>query len=132
MSSVKGRRLFSIIAFLIFLMVEILIGKYASGWLRNSFGDVIVILLLYSLVRIFTDRLERTLPLVLFGFACFVELMQYFDICGILGIPKDSLLAVIIGTTGLWGDVLCYGAGALLLYVWLILKKSIERSRNNG
>lgn len=124
----KNQIIFYIIAFAAFLGIEILIGKYATGWLRYSFGDVLVIPVLYFFIRIFTEKFEKALPFCLFLFACFVELMQYFDICGILGIPEGSILRVIIGTTGLWSDVWCYAGGMLIVYAGMFLFKFLKKN----
>lgn len=117
----KKEIIVSTVMFLLLLISEILIGKYAGGWIRYSFGDVLVMPAMYFLVRIFTSQFKRTLPLILFVFACFVELLQHFDICGVLGIPEGSILRVIIGTTGLWSDVWCYAAGTGLIYILIYI-----------
>ena len=70
--------------------------------------------------------------MILFIFDCFVEFLQYLDICGILGINKKSLLAVIIGTNGTWNDIPCYLAGMLLIYIIMILKRSVYYGRISG
>lgn len=118
--------------FMIFLFIEILIGMYAKGWVRYYGGDILVMPAMYFLVRTFTKKLYRTLPLILFIFACFVEFLQYLDICGILGINKKSLLAVIIGTNETWNDIPCYLAGMLLIYIMMILKRSVYYGRISG
>ena len=118
--------------FMIFLFIEILIGMYAKGWVRYYGGDILVMPAMYFLVRTFTKKLYRTLPLILFIFAGFVEFLQYLDICGILGINKKSLLAVIIGTNGTWNDIPCYLAGMLLIYIMMILKRSVYYGRISG
>lgn len=120
------KKLYPVLAFIICLTGLIYIGIYASGWLRNSFGDILVIVAIYYFVRIFTDKFRRMLPLMLFAFACFVEFLQSIDLCGILGIPKDSLLAIIIGTTGLWSDILCYAAGTIAVYTIINVESIIK------
>lgn len=123
----KRNRIISLTAFLLILATEIIIGKYAHGWIRYSFGDVLVMPAMYFLIRIFTQRFRKTLPFILFVFACFVELLQHFDICGILGIPEGSILRIIIGTTGLWSDVWCYAAGTVLIYAGILLKSKYDK-----
>lgn len=117
--------------FAVLLAVEILIGMYAAGWLRYSFGDVLVMPAMYFLVRIFTNSFRRTLPFILFVFACFVEFLQGLDICGKLGIPQESLLRIIIGTTALWSDIACYAAGMVIIYILIGLLYYAERRNNN-
>jgi len=116
-------RKFSFLIFLIFLIIEIIIGLYAHGWIRFYGGDILVMPAMYFFIRIFTDKLKKSLPLILFAFACLVEFLQYLDICGILGIDKKSLLAVIIGTSGTWNDIPCYMTGMLLIYIIIFFKR---------
>lgn len=115
--------------FIIFLITEIFIGMYAHGWIRYYGGDILIMPAMYFLVSIFTEKLRKSLPLILFVFACFVEFLQYLDICGILGINKKSLLAVIIGTSGTWNDIPCYMTGTLLIYIIIFLQRSVDYGR---
>lgn len=121
----RSKRIIYISAFAVLLIAEILIGLFAEGVLRNSGGDVLVVIAIYFFIRIFTDRFPRTLPLMVFAFACFVELLQGADICGILGIDKYSLLAVIIGTNGNFFDVCCYFCGMLMIYTYMHFEKHL-------
>jgi hypothetical protein len=109
-------------AFLALLLVEILIGRFASGWIRSYAGDVLVLPLLFCLIRIFTNCLPRTLPLWLFALGCFTELLQLLRFSEILGFAEGSLPAVILGTRADWADILCYALGTLLVILVLRLK----------
>ena len=99
------------------LVTEILIGMYAHGFVREYIGDVLVMPAMYFLVRIFTDRFPRTLPLILFIFACAVEVSQYFELYKVLGFSRGSLPAIIIGTGFAWGDIAAYAAGSVLNFI---------------
>lgn len=118
------RKVYYITVFFAFLTAEILIGLFAQGWLRNSFGDVLIMPAMYCFIRIFTKRFRNTLPLILFGFACITEFMQYLDLCGIFGIRKGSLLSVIIGTNGNLADIFCYAAGTVFIYILMNIERS--------
>ena len=96
------------------LAAEILIGMYAHGFVREYIGDVLVMPAMYFFVRIFTEKFPRTLPLILFIFACAVEVSQYFGLYKILGFSRGSLPAIIIGTGFAWGDLIAYAAGSVL------------------
>ena len=125
------KRLFYGGIFAALLLTEILIGKFAdpASFLRCSGGDIIIIPLLYFFVRIFTDKLEKSIPALIFVFGCAVELLQAADLCGILGIDKRSIVGIIIGTTGSWGDIACYFVGTILIYVYQIAEQNILNLR---
>ena len=100
--------------FFALLITEILIGMYAHGFVREYIGDVLVMPAMYFLIRIFTDKFPRALPLILFVFACGVEVSQYFELYRHLGLEKGSLPAIIMGTGFAWGDIAAYAAGTLI------------------
>ncbi len=116
-------------AFLALLLAEIIIGGFASGWIRGYLGDVLVLPLLYCLIRIFTPALPRSLPLWLFAFGCLAELLQLLRFAELLGFPEGSLPAVILGTRADWRDILCYAIGALLILASIHIIKSIRRQK---
>lgn len=45
------RRLVFGIITLLLLGTEVLIGLYATGWIRSYLGDVLVVILIYTLIR---------------------------------------------------------------------------------
>lgn len=115
------------VLFVLFLAIEIFIGEFAApkGFVRCYLGDVLIMPVMFCFVRIFTDKFEKSLPVALLTFACFVEFIQSVDVCGLLGIDKKSLLAVIIGTSGDIKDILCYVCGTILIYI-------ISKTLNQG
>ncbi|MCR4690645.1 MAG: DUF2809 domain-containing protein [Lachnospiraceae bacterium] len=50
-TAVVKKRLIYFIVSVVLLGTEILIGLYAHGWIRNYLGDVLVVILLYTLFR---------------------------------------------------------------------------------
>ena len=114
MKQTTKRRLINAAIFAALLITEILIGLYAHGFVRVYIGDVLVMPAMYFLIRIFTDKFPRTLPAILFVFACAVEVSQYFGLYKILGFEPGSLMAIMIGTGFAWGDIVSYAAGTVI------------------
>lgn len=102
--------------FVLLMVVEIIIGKYAHGFIRAYIGDVLVIPLIYCFVRIFYVRPAVWLPAAVGGLGILAEMLQYFNLCGLLGIPKGSLLGILLGSSADFADILCYAVGVLLIY----------------
>ena len=99
---------------LILLAAEILIGKYAHGFVRGSVGDILVVILLFSLLRIiFTDK-PKSLPLLVFAFAVIIEILQYFEFVSLIGMSDNSIVSIALGGTFSFGDIACYAAGAVI------------------
>jgi hypothetical protein len=113
------KRLFYGIATVILLIIEIIIGLYAHGWIRNYLGDVLVVILLYTLYR--TIILEwpvkwYVLPTVILIFAFGVEFLQLWGFCDRFGIT-NRLLRIIIGTGFSIEDLVSYAIGIVPCYV---------------
>lgn len=74
------KRIFYIISFLVIFCIEVLIALYVcDNFVRPYIGDVLVVVLVYSFVRIFLPTGIPRMPFYVFLFACFIEVMQYFQ-----------------------------------------------------
>ena len=118
MNKKKLRLLFSITAFVL-LIAEVVIAFYASGWIRNYLGDVLVVIFLYALYRaVFIDRPSKwfVLPTVILLIAFGVEFLQLWGICNRLGIHNRYAL-ILLGASFSIGDLVCYAVGCILCYL---------------
>ncbi len=114
-----NKRLIYGFAALILLGIEILIGLYAGGWVRSYLGDVLVVVLLYTLFRtISVNKPSRwfVLPTAILIFSFIVEFLQLWGFCDRFGIT-NNLLRIIIGTGFSYIDLICYAAGIIPCYV---------------
>ncbi len=114
------------IASVVVFFVEVLIATVLKEcfFVRAYLGDVIVVILLYTLLLSFF-KVENH-PKLIFGifiFSCLIEFMQYFHVAELLGFKKGSLMYIVIGNSFAWEDILCYAVGCLLLYLFIKLKK---------
>ena len=104
---------------MLLLGIEILIGLYATGWIRNYLGDVLVVVLIYTIIRTIRPvKPEKwyILPTAILIFAFAVEFLQLWGICDRFGIT-NKLLRIIIGTGFSVGDLASYAIGVLPCYV---------------
>ena len=92
--------------------------------LRRGIGDVYK-RQVYCLVRTVWPEGIRLLPLYVFLFAAGVEGSQYFHLAAVLGADRMPFLGVLLGGTFDWADLVCYGVGCLLLWMWQ--KRGLER-----
>ena len=99
----------------VLLGTEILIGMFAHGWVRSYLGDVLVVILLYTLARTTSPEWPSKpyiLPAAILVFSFAVEFLQLWGFCDRFGI-QNRLLRIIIGTGFSWADLLCYTAGII-------------------
>lgn len=106
------RRFVYLLAFLVLLLTEILIGAFVrDAFIRPYLGDVLVTVLLCCLVRIFLPE-GLLLPAWVFLAAAAIECVQ------LLGLParlrlENTVLEIALGSTFDWKDVVCYAAGCI-------------------
>lgn len=106
-------------------LIEVLIATKLKDifFVRAYLGDVIVVILLYTLVKSFFRVNNEKLILGILIFSCFIEFAQYFNIAEKLGFRPGSLMYIVIGNSFSWIDILCYAAGCLLLYLFVKMTK---------
>lgn len=116
---------FNLIYFLVSLFVfiiEVLIATLFSNifFVRAYLGDVLVVMLLFTLVKSFIIiKNNQNLILGIFLFSCLVEWAQYFHIAEKLGLQPGSIMYIIVGNSFSWIDIVCYAAGCLLLFLFV-------------
>ena len=113
------------IATVILLLTEVLIALYVhDAFVRPYIGDVLVVIVIYTFIRIFVPERCKLLPLYVFIFAALVEFSQMFHIVEVLGWQDNRFLSVLD-----WKDILCYVAGCILLGVYEVLVRNTARRR---
>ena len=118
------------IASAVLLGTEILIGMYAHGWVRSYLGDVLVVILLYTLFRTVLPEKPRfgaLLPAGILIFSFCVEFLQLWGFCDRFGI-ENKLLRILIGTGYSWYDLLSYAIGIVPCFLCdYLLKRRTNR-----
>ena len=104
--------------FLILLIVEVLIALYVHDtFIRPYIGDILVVAVIYSFIRFFIPDRVKFMPLYVFIFAAFVEVLQYFKLVSVLGLEGNTFARIIIGSTFDIKDIICYGIGAIVIFI---------------
>lgn len=105
---------------MLILGIEVLIATLGAGqpFLRGYVGDVLVVVLLYTLLGAFFQVRPRWLALGIFCFAAVVEVFQYLEGSKLLHLAQGSWQQIVVGTTFSWGDLLSYAIGCGL--AWLV------------
>ena len=114
----KKRYIYIVLSIMLF-GIEILIGLFAGGWIRSYLGDVLVVILLYTICRMISpEKPERwfVLPSVILGFSFVVEFLQLWGFCDRFGIT-NTFLRILIGTGFSVVDLVCYSIGIIPCYV---------------
>lgn len=117
--SIRKKRMGYLAVTVLLFVVELLIALFVhDNFIRPYVGDVLVVVLLYTFVRIFIPQGVCLLPLYIFLFAAGVEVLQYFRIAEVLGLSDHRVLSVVIGSVFDVKDIVCYGVGCALLGIY--------------
>lgn len=110
----------SITLFLIEITIAIL---HFNPFIRGFLGDVLVIFLMYSFLKIFIKNNTLKIAVFVLAFAYFVEMLQFFKLAELFNI-KSTILLIIVGSVfDLW-DLVAYTLG--FLFILLIEKIFIK------
>ena len=108
---IKLRLIYGVL-FIVILGIEILIALFVrDAFIRPYGGDILVTLLLCCMVRSIVPEKIQWLPLLVFLLA--VEVGQYFDFATLLGLSKNPVLKIALGSSFSVADILCYALGCL-------------------
>ena len=101
---------------LVLIAIEVLIALFVhDAFVRPYLGDVLVVVVLYTLIRTAIPEKYSLLPLYVFLFAVGVEVLQLLHIVEWLGLGDNPFFRVLIGSVFDWKDILCYAVGCLAL-----------------
>jgi hypothetical protein len=98
----------------ILFLVEVFIGFYMHDAIVRPYGgDFLVVILLYCLVKSFTNLRAYAAAVGVLVFSYLIETFQSFQIVNLLGLEKSKIACTLIGTYFAWGDLLAYTLGIL-------------------
>jgi hypothetical protein len=105
---------------------EVCIAVFVNdSFIRPFIGDVLVVILLYSFIRTFCKIHSSIVALSVFAFSCTIEILQYFNFVNILGLQKYKILAIALGSTFDWKDIIAYAIGTVTI---LLLENKTNRA----
>ncbi|SED60680.1 Protein of unknown function [Tenacibaculum sp. MAR_2010_89] len=103
-------------AVLVFI-VELLIAQ-TSGFIRHTLGDFLVVILLFYLMKAFSNFSNITIGIGVLLFSFLVEFLQLTFFLEYIGMQNNKLATIIFGATFSIGDLIAYTLGiATVLYL---------------
>ena len=118
------------IVFLILLLVEFIIAQ-TKGFIRNTMGDFLVVILLFYLLKSFfkITTMQAAISVLVFSFV--VELLQLTSFLEVIGLHNNRWAKIIFGATFSVGDLIAYTLGittVVLVEKWLAKKSDITNA----
>lgn len=116
------RRIGYVAATVLLIVTEVMIALYVhDDFVRPYVGDMLVVIAVYCAVRIFIPVKCKLLPLYVFIFAGGVEILQYFDLVGKLGLENNVFLKTLLGSVFDVKDIACYAVGCIALGIYEVI-----------
>lgn len=114
-------------------IIEVIIATLLKNilWIRAFFGDVLVVILIYTFIKSFFKFENKSqnlyLIFVIFIFSCIIEFAQYFKFAELLGLKNNKLAMIVLGNSFSWIDILCYLLGCVAI---LTLNQNFNSLKN--
>jgi hypothetical protein len=110
----------------VLFITEVLIAAFMhDNFIRPTFGDFLVVILMYCGLKSFIRANYRTMAIAVLLIAYCIEVSQYFHLIVHLGLKHSRPAQWILGNGFSWGDMLAYTLGVLLIWI-------IESRRENN
>jgi hypothetical protein len=107
---------------LVLLSIEIFIAVFVHDqFIRPFFGDFLAVIFVYGGLCIFFQNSTKIATISLIIAFC-IEILQYFKFIEITGLIKYKILAVVIGNSFSWLDILAYSFG----FAFILLIENFE------
>jgi len=103
---------------ILILLIEISIALFVHDrFIRPYFGDFLVVILLYCLLKSFLNISVWTATIIVLCFSFFVEITQYFNLIVKLGLENSGTAKAILGNSFAWFDLVAYFVGIVCVIV---------------
>ncbi|WP_111309657.1 DUF2809 domain-containing protein [Confluentibacter sediminis] len=104
--------------FIVIFTIEILIAKFlTSGFIRYTFGDYLVVILIYCFLKSFihTEAVKMAIGVLIFAFV--IEFLQLINLLQLLNLENYNLAKLILGSTFQISDLIAYTLGIVTILI---------------
>ncbi|MBU2939677.1 DUF2809 domain-containing protein [Lacinutrix sp. C3R15] len=108
-----------LIASIIFFIIEALIAIFLKeGFIRHTFGDYLVVMLLYCIFKSFLKTKPFYLATVVLIIAFSIEFLQLTSFLTILKLQNNTIAKLILGSTFSASDLIAYTLGVISILIY--------------
>lgn len=107
------------------LLIEIGIAKFIkTGFIRHTFGDFLVVILLFYIIKAFFNISNLKIGIGVLLFSYLIETLQATNFLKIIGLQHNKLANIIIGNTFSIQDLVAYTLGIIsILFIEIMIQK---------
>lgn len=107
------------------LIIEVLIAVFLkTGFIRHTFGDYLVVILVYSFIKSFLEIESFKLAIGVLIFAFTIEFLQFINILETLNLQSNQLIKIIVGSSFQITDLVAYTLGIITI---LLIEYKIQK-----
>ena len=106
-----------IITMLLFLSEVLIAIFFKSGFIRHTFGDFLVVILIYGFIKSFIKINSYKLAFTVLTFVFCIEFLQLINILDALNLQNNHLAKLILGNTFQISDLLAYMLGIISVLI---------------
>ena len=104
--------------------IEVAIALFVrDGLVRPYIGDALAVMLVYCALRAVMPLGLWSAVAITLAIAAAIEIAQFFDIVGALGLGKNAFVRTVLGGAFDWLDLAAYAAGAGLVATVEMLRR---------
>ena len=113
------------ILFVLLFATEVVIAMYLKdGFIRHTFGDYLVVILMYCFIKSFIKHYWKVIAIGVLIFAYIIECLQAFNLLKLLNLQGNKLANIILGSTFSITDLVAYTFGFItIIFVEFQLRK---------
>jgi len=112
---------------LFFFLVEVIIERYFhGGFIRNVFGDYIIVFVMYCFIKTFFSVKTIYVAILVLLISYITEIFQYVDILKLLNISRNRSTDILVGSSFDWKDMAAYTAA----FITILLVEKILQKKN--
>ncbi|MFD1163860.1 ribosomal maturation YjgA family protein [Hwangdonia seohaensis] len=88
-----------------------------SGFIRHTFGDYLVVILIYCFFKSFIKINSFKLAILVLVFAFTIELLQLVNLLKLLNLQNNQLAKLVLGSTFHVSDLVAYTLGIITVLI---------------
>lgn len=99
-------------------ITEALIAIYLkTGFIRHTFGDYLVVMLLYCFFKSFITDHHFKIAVSVLAFAFLIEFLQLINILEMLNLQNNQLIKLLLGSSFQISDLMAYTLGIITVLI---------------
>ncbi|OUR99333.1 hypothetical protein A9Q86_12220 [Flavobacteriales bacterium 33_180_T64] len=103
---------------LMLFSTEVCIATFLSGgFIRHTFGDFLVVILMYCFFRSFINTQPIYIAITVFLISFLIEFLQLFNLLDYLNLRHNQMANIILGSTFEISDLIAYSLGIITIYL---------------